>query len=199
VLSDAEGEIRDLVVQYVPEAASIAGEAYRDFLRQLPADRTVHVLCPDAAAFDDFREKVGAVGCRLDPVFAGMYMMLVGNRAALVGEPVPGPIPGAEAPDPEPFDAVASRLEEEGYRVERIPVVPGGDGRTWFTSVNVIIDEEGGRKVVYMPTYAEAPELCDRAEKVWRGLGFEVRRVDCSRTYRSFGSLRCLVSVLRRS
>ena len=33
---------------------------------------------------------------------------------------------------------------------------------------------------------------------IWRGLGFTVRPIDCTATYRHFGSLRCLVNVLRR-
>ena len=132
------------------------------------------------------------------PYHAGMFMMLVGDRTAIVGEPVAGPVPGSEAPDPAPFDAVADRLAEEGYRVVRMRVVPGGDGRTWMTFVNVIIDREGDDEIVYMPVYRQVPELNDAAEEVWRRLGFTVRRVDCTETYQSFGSLRCLVSVLRR-
>ena len=319
LLSDADGAVRDYVVQYVPAAAPIVTPAYRSFLQQLPAYRTVHVVCPDQAAFDELVAAVGPVKCRLNPILvghaitcwsrdrwlaldagdagvtvltpadeegrevwlsragdkrvgqdlaesiafvthrrnrlefdggdfvadqetvfitprvakrngattpearallaeefewafgrkavlletappyhAGMFMMLTGNRTAIVGEPVAGPIPGSENPDRAPFDAVADRLAEEGYKVHRIKVVPGSDGRTWMTFVNVIIDREGEKKVVYMPVYRPVPELNNQAEAVWQSLGFTVRRVDCTETYQSFGSLRCLVSVLRR-
>ena len=37
------------------------------------------------------------------------------------------------------------------------------------------------------------------ASQMLRRLGYEVRRVDCTDTYPHFGSLRCLVNVMRRS
>ena len=36
--------------------------------------------------------------------------------------------------------------------------------------------------------------LGDAAASAWEELGFEVRRVDCTNTYKHFGSLRCLVN-----
>jgi hypothetical protein len=52
--------------------------------------------------------------------------------------------------------------------------------------------------IVYLPVCGPVAELNDRAQAVWEGQGFEVRRVDCTDTCRSSGSLRRLVSVLRR-
>ncbi len=55
-----------------------------------------------------------------------------------------------------------------------------------------------GHRTVYMPVYRGAEALNDAAEAVWRRLGWDVRRVDCTDAYRHFGSLRCLVNVLSR-
>jgi len=141
------------------------------------------------------------------PYHAGMFMMTVGNRTVLVGDPslARGHAEGLPLANPDfsgetqrLFDAVAERCAETGYRVLRIPTVPDRDGRTWLTWLNVIIDERGERRTVYMPVFAGAEALSDAAETVWRGLGYEVRRIDCTSTYRYFGSLRCLVNVLRR-
>ena len=334
VLSDCDGAIEQLVIQYVPEAAPIVETAYRQFLGALPADVTVVVVCPDGAAFEDFRSRVGDVSCRLVPVLtghamtcwsrdrwlatapavpggralvisplvedaaaiwpqregdsrigddlaralpdgvishrsalifdggdfvadnetvfvtpevarrnvgvtvasldelrqelarilkrrvilldhapphhAGMFMMLAGDRTALVGDPSlaaaladegdPWPL---ERPDfsettQRQFDAVAARCKAAGYRVVRIPVAPGRDGRTYLTYLNVILDERSGRRTVYMPVYEGAESLNAAAEAVWRKLGFGVHRIDCTNTYKHFGSLRCLVNVLRR-
>ncbi len=154
-----------------------------------------------AALEAEFERLLGRKAVLLEeapPYHAGMFMMLTGHRTAIVGEPVADPVQGSEDTDRAPFDAVAKRPIEEGCEVRRIKVVPGRDGRTWMTFVNVVIDHEGDRKVVYMPVYRPVPGLNDQAERVWQSMGFEVSRVDCTDTYRSFGSLRCLVSVLRR-
>jgi len=141
------------------------------------------------------------------PHHAGMFMMTVGRRTVLVGDPSLARAYSEALPLADPdfsdetqrlFDAVAERCAEAGYRVVRIPTVPDRDGRTWLTWLNVIIDVRDGRRIVYMPVFTGAEALSDAADSVWRGLGYEVRRIDCTATYRYFGSLRCLVNVLRR-
>ena len=96
------------------------------------------------------------------------------------------------------FDAVAEQCRAAGYRVVRIPVVPGEDGRTFLTFVNAILDQRDGCRIVYMPTFAGADALNRAAAAVWRELGYEVRPVSCDACYRHFGTLHCLVNVLRR-
>jgi hypothetical protein len=142
---------------------------------------------------------------------AGMYLMAAGEGHVIVGDPAL-----AEAmlddvsPDLTPcgddwsaetqsrFDAVAARCREAGFDVTRVPVVPGKDGRTYVTYSNVVLDERDGERVCYMPVYRHAPALNNAAERQWRSLGYDVRRVDCTEAYVNFGSLRCLVNVLRR-
>ncbi len=141
---------------------------------------------------------------------AGMFMMMAGDRTVLVADPSLGrehltaSLP--ELPDGADFtpgtqrlyDAVAEKVAAAGYRVVRIPVIPSCDGKTFLTYVNVIIDRRDGQKIVYMPVYRGAESLNDAAEAVWQGLGYEVRRVDCTSTYRYFGNLHCLVNVLEK-
>jgi hypothetical protein len=147
---------------------------------------------------------------------AGMYMMALGNRTVLVGDPaaaqglLPELAQGRAAelcpdggPDFSPatiarFDAVARQCQAAGYRVVRIPIVPGRDGRTYLTYLNAILDKRAGRRIVYMPVFACADALNHAAEQVWTSLGYEVRPVNCDACYPHFGSLRCLVNVLRR-
>lgn len=338
LLSDCDGALRSLVIQYVPDGGPIVGRAYREFLGQLPASVTVHVACPDQAAFDDLLLRIGRVSCSLRPMLtghamtcwsrdrwlalgrdggpttvlapsaeaaaalwpqragdarigdglaralprrvaaersalhfdggdfvaddrtvfvasavlrrnrqrtvadaaelvgrlepllgkrvvllhnspdhhAGMFLMAVGSKTVVVGDPslalplLPSPSPDAApllgpgvTPDftdatQERFDGVAGQCEAAGYRVVRIPVVPGSDGRTYLTWLNVILDEREGRRIVYLPTYSHVPALNAAAERIWRDLGREVRPVDCSAVYRHYGTLRCLVNVLSR-
>jgi hypothetical protein len=114
------------------------------------------------------------------------------------------PICPPEGPDfttktQQQFDAVADQCAEAGYRVVRIPMVPGLDGRTYLSYLNVIVDERDGRQIVYLPTFGGVESLNRAARQVWRELGFEVRVVDCTACYPHFGTLRCLVNVLRRA
>jgi len=342
LLPDCEGRLRELVIQYAPEAAGIVAGTYRDFLSGLEADVTVHVVCPDESAFDDLARRVGPVRCTLhavathrpvtcwardrwlalappgdgapvvlmpprseegegvwperagdggvsedlagalgpevlsvrSPLFfdggdfvaddhtvfvtpavlrrnlqhtvrgreelvralggtlrrqvvllaeapphhAGMFMMPVGERTVLVGDPrlarrtlegepgrpnVDALLAGAGGADfcestQRLFDAVAARCAEAGYRVVRVPTLPARDGRTWLTYLNVILDRRGRRGIVHMPVYRGAEALNRAAAAVWQHVGYEVRPVDCTETYAHFGSLRCLVNVLRR-
>lgn len=141
---------------------------------------------------------------------AGMFMMAAGNRTMLVGDPslakallgksfdLAG---GADffSSTQQRFDTVAEQVAAEGYHVVRIPTAISTDGRTYLTYVNGIIDcPPDGRRIVYMPTYRGAEALNEAAAEVWRGLGYEVRPVDCTSSYRHFGNLHCLVNVLER-
>jgi hypothetical protein len=152
---------------------------------------------------------------------AGMFMASVGGNTMLVGDPglarelmrvqleqyhggatnefmgLPG------GPDFRPdtqrlFDAVARQCSAAGYRVVRIPVVPAGDGRTYLTYANVLMDQQGGARLVYLPFYRGVESLNAAARAVWESLGYEVRLVDCTSAYRHFGCLHCLVNVLKR-
>lgn len=340
LVSDCGGSLRELVIHYVPEAAEIVETAYRAFLRQVPPEVVVHVVCPDVAAFEDLSARVGPTACRLSAVpvghamttwsrdrwlalapwreggaatlvcpcgedgaavwparrgdertaddlaatleprviavrselyfdggdfvadgktvfvtpavlrrnlqrtvetrdelverlgaltgrrvvlldvapdhHAGMFMMCVGEQTVVVGDPGAGRrcladvgadelarLCPTEGPDFGPviqgeFDAVARQCHEAGYRVVRMPIVPGRDGRTYLTCLNVILDRRAGRRVVYMPTVAGAEPLARAAARVWGDLGWQVRPVDCTACYRHFGTLRCLVNVLSR-
>lgn len=153
---------------------------------------------------------------------AGMFMASVGNRSMLVGDPSlardlfatemararqPATnefmgLPGGPDFTPQTqnlFDAVATQCESASYRVIRIPVVPARDGRTYLTYVNVLMDQQGNRRVVYLPFYRGVEPLNAAARKVWENLGYGIRLVDCTSAYRHFGCLHCLVNVLCRS
>ena len=147
----------------------------------------------------------------------GMYLMPVGEHTVLLGDPkmaerllagsqessaVARHLPGGPdftAATIARFEAVAEQCRSAGYRVVRIPVVPGVDGRTYVTYVNAILDQRDGRRTVYMPVFACAETLNRAAADIWAELGYEVRTVPCDACSRNFGTLHCLVNVLRRS
>jgi len=143
---------------------------------------------------------------------AGMFMMPIRGRRMLVGDPslaaalvddpealVPlGGGPDFSAATQARFDAVADAVRDAGYTVTRIPIVPGRDGRTWWTWLNGLVETRDGGGHVYMPTFGAPPALREAAEAVWRDAGYTVHPVDATSAYTHFGSLRCLVNVLRR-
>ena len=145
---------------------------------------------------------------------AGMFMMAAADRTMLVADPklashllspdapvletLPG---GADTSDQmqQKLDDIASECTSLGYRVVRIPTLPAMDQKTYLTYVNVITEIRDGHRIVYMPIYHGAEALNDAAAKVWQSIGYDVKRIDCTSTYRSFGNLHCLVNVLSRT
>jgi hypothetical protein len=71
IMSECDGHLRELVVQYEPGAREAVASVYRDFLGALGNEVLVHVVCPDRQAFDDFLTTVGPVRCRVMPIVAG--------------------------------------------------------------------------------------------------------------------------------
>ena len=346
ILSECDGRLSELVIHYETSAKAGVVPVYRDFLRALERDVTVHVVCPSRAACDELVAALGDdVRCRLVPVVvdhpittwsrdrwialapvpgdglttllsprgeaageiwparagdervgndlaaarpsalrsrhselyfdggdfladgenvfvvsrvlprniqhttdtreellrilaselkrrvilleespdhhAGMFMVAVGQHRMLVGDPSLGrklvapagadpasgvadgfmSLPGGADFTPQTqhlFDAVAAQCEAAGYQVTRLPVVLARDGRTYLTYANVLLDERGVRRIVYLPFYQGVEPLNAAARAVWENLGFEVRPVDCTSVYRHFGCLHCLVNVLKR-
>ena len=332
VLTDCDGPLQELVIQYVRAAAGVSGPVYASFLPQLPEGVVVHVVCREAEDVADLRRRVGPIRCTLRPVVtggalttwsrdrwlasldergatvlrtpdledgqqgwparagdarigeqleaalprvrhvrspllfdggdfvvdaagamvagrlvlrnvqhsvedlpqlraalerllgrdflildaapdhhAGMYVMAAGDGVVFVGDPAAGLalldgaaaqfLPGGAAavePLQADLDAVAAQLRASGRTVRRMPVVAGADGRSWLTPLNAILDQRDGRRIVYMPVYAGADRLNAAARAAWEAAGVVVHPVDCTSAYRHFGSLRCLVNVLRR-
>jgi hypothetical protein len=66
ILSECDGALRSIVIQYVSDADSAS--VYRQFLPKLPSDVRVYVVCPDQAAFDQLRSFVGDVSAKLTPI-----------------------------------------------------------------------------------------------------------------------------------
>jgi hypothetical protein len=71
MLSECDGRMRELVIQYEPSAKDVVAAACRDFLGALDSDVTVHVVCPDRPAFEEFASLAGRVRCALAPVLTG--------------------------------------------------------------------------------------------------------------------------------
>ena len=95
------------------------------------------------------------------------------------------------------FDAIAAQLAEYGYDVIRLPAL-ADPGEEWMVTYNnVLMEERDGRRIVYLPTY-DLPVLDQAAEAVYRGLGFEIHRIDVSEVFQYGGAVRCLTNVISR-
>lgn len=96
------------------------------------------------------------------------------------------------------FEAVARQLRGAGYRVLRVPALVD-QGRNWMiTYNNVLIDNQGDTRTVYMPVY-QIPALDRVASAIYCELGFRVVEVDVSAVHEWGGAVRCLVNVTQRS
>jgi hypothetical protein len=63
---------------------------------------------------------------------------------------------------------------------------------------NVLLEQRGRQKIVYMPVYG-VPALDRGSERIYRGLGFEVKTIDVSQIFELGGAVRCLANVTERS
>ena len=131
---------------------------------------------------------------------AGMFLMPVGQRRILVAScrPMDPAATEAAALAATRCDALASQLMTLGYQVTRIPVAVAADGRTYQTPLNAILDVRENRRIVYMPTYQDDTTITPAGRLIWESMGYEVRPVDCTTSYRHSGSLRCLVNIVSR-
>ncbi len=68
MLADCGGRIKTVVMHYA-RGADFVLPVYRAFLAQHSAALQVYMVCPDRAALDELREKLGPVPPRLVPVF----------------------------------------------------------------------------------------------------------------------------------
>ncbi len=95
------------------------------------------------------------------------------------------------------LDHITDGLEAEGYRVLRLPVVFNQSENWVLTYDNVLIEQRGHHRIVYMPFYG-IPPLDDMAEAVYCMEGFEVRRIDASKIFVHGGTVRCIANVTKR-
>jgi hypothetical protein len=110
------------------------------------------------------------------------------------------------------LDGVASALERQGYRVERIPflyggpeTLPGADeeramraGYPMLTYNNVLVEEDRDGRRVYLPRYGWSA-MDEAASQAWQRLRFAARPIDGLTISAMYGgALRCAVKVLVR-
>ncbi|HVS34128.1 MAG TPA: hypothetical protein VMS17_01020, partial [Gemmataceae bacterium] len=68
LLSECDGALRRVVIQYSDAADDYLIPTYRDFLRQLPAGVDVRVVCPSTAVYESLKQRVGSTACSMTPV-----------------------------------------------------------------------------------------------------------------------------------
>lgn len=215
-LAAARPNVRHVRSDLYFDGGDCVADRHTAFITPDVIDRNVGLSVPDAdelhARLQRSLKRPVVLLDEAPPYHAGMYMMPAGEGRMIVGDPLlaAGVLDEATLADLLPcgvdhspemqqrFDAVAERCRKAGYDVTRIPTVVGTDGRTFLTWVNVILDDREGSRVVYLPVFDNAEPLNETASQIWESLGYEVRPINCTSSYQNFGSLRCLVSVLKR-
>ena len=83
-LTDCDGAISTVILQYIPDAADISPAVYAAFVANVPRDITVHVVCDSEAAFIDFLQQSGIPQKKLVPLFLA-HKMSTWSRDRWVG------------------------------------------------------------------------------------------------------------------
>lgn len=98
------------------------------------------------------------------------------------------------------YRAIRLRLEELGYECFEVPLLEmpaeGGGYPATLSHANVMIDQRGTGRTVYLPTY-HLPTLDAYAAGVWRKLGYRVASIDCLAPALQGGAVHCLSHVFR--
>ena len=155
----------------------------------------------------------------------GMYLTPLGGNRILVGDPeLAVELIGAESAHElnadlseetmHRFQSPKKQLQELGYEVVSLPLLPMPSGVDFITYNNVVMETRNDVPQVYMPIYSEdngdnaeasgqgnaALNTLDlEAAKIWKTQGFIVKPIRVSKVYRHHGSVRCLVNVVSRS
>ena len=139
----------------------------------------------------------------------GMFVTPIGGRVVLVGDPDLGlsllpddarlPLEADRSEETlETFRLVARELEERGFDVRRIPLVPLSDGLTYISYNNVLLEHRSdGLLHAYVPQLG-VPALDRAGLDAYRAIGAVVHPIDASAIYAWNGTVRCLVNVLAR-
>ncbi len=104
------------------------------------------------------------------------------------------------------LEKAKDKLENQGFRVIRIPYfgviystqILHGRFAHFITYNNVLIEEKGKEKVVYLPIYG-IESLDKKAIEIYESLGFRVKEVEIGMGITKFGgSIRCLSKIVGR-
>jgi len=105
------------------------------------------------------------------------------------------------------LERAKDKLENQGFRVIRIPYfgvthstqILHGKFANFITYNNVLIEEKGKEKIVYLPVYG-IESLDKKAIEIYESLGFKVREVEVGMGITKFGgSIRCLSKIVERN
>jgi len=107
----------------------------------------------------------------------------------------------------EALERVKDKLESQGFQVIRVPYlgvtystqILHGQWACFITYNNVLIEEKGNEKVVYLPIYG-IESLDKKAIEIYESLGFKVKEVEVGLGITKFGgSIRCLSKIIERN
>lgn len=97
------------------------------------------------------------------------------------------------------LDFVARKMQDLGYTVVRVPLLPSMKERAWMSYNNGIVETRGSETIFYMPTFGVKELDHAAADCFTTEMGCRVVPIDCSGIWQLGGSLHCLVNVVART
>ncbi|MCK6460191.1 MAG: agmatine deiminase family protein, partial [Planctomycetes bacterium] len=97
----------------------------------------------------------------------------------------------------EAYDGVKERLEAEGFKVSRIPILHAEDN-VILTWTNAVVETRAGKRRVYMPCYG-LKRLDALGQEAWRALGWEPVPITADALIVLGGGVRCVTNTRRDS
>jgi hypothetical protein len=139
-----------------------------------------------------------------------MYVAVLGPRRLFVGDPRLAVEALEEGEDVRRFgrfprerqlefateyDAVAARLEEEGFEIRRLPILHAED-HVILTWTNAVADTRDGVRRIYVPEYG-LKRLDRIAHDAWAAEGFEPVPISAEAVIVLGGAVRCVTNAVR--
>ena len=146
---------------------------------------------------------------------ADMYVHLLDDRTALVGDPLLAvklwqamheraadryqlgalgwPREEVQRDAARLYEPIVEELRSEGLRVIRVPALHADALFSW---TNAVTETRAGVRHAYVPCYG-LPSLDAAAHRVWRGAGFKVHPIAARAAALEGGAVRCLTNVVR--
>ena len=159
ILSDCDGTMEHIVIQYVKEADEITKSVYRDLISQLPDDIRITLICKDQDDVNQFLKSSGFRSDRFEKVIVS-HDMTCWSRDRWLALTDPEGSPGTTLLIPYKENAMERWKERSGDARIAYDIKNAYDDEVWVEKSNLLFD--GGDFVCDKETVFVSPNVLVR-------------------------------------